>query len=117
MTTLHLLNSVIICIFNLGQAPSFKSKPLDSEVYEGSAARFDCWIQTSDQNYEVMWLKDGEPIEDESKYQYIFEDDNKCSLVIADCVSDDSATYRCVIISSHGEISCAAKLIVNCEFC
>ena len=64
-----------------------------------------------------MWLKDGEPIEDENKYQYIFEDDNKCSLVIADCVSDDSATYRCVIISSYGEISCAAKLIVNCKFC
>ncbi|RDD41019.1 Myosin light chain kinase, smooth muscle [Trichoplax sp. H2] len=97
------------------QAPSFKSKPLDSDVYEGSAARFDCWIQTSDQDYEVMWLKDGQPIEDENKYQYIFEDNNKCSLVIADCVSDDSATYRCVVISSHGEISCAAKLIVNCE--
>lgn len=62
---------------------------------------------------EVVWLRGKEPLVESPSLQIEYEEDGRCTLVLANVGPDDGAVYTCRAANNHGETSCSAKLTVH----
>lgn len=62
---------------------------------------------------EVVWLCGEEPIEESSTVQIEYEEDGKCTLILAKAGTKDANVYTCRATNDHGETLCSAKLTVQ----
>ncbi|XP_064420008.1 myosin light chain kinase, smooth muscle isoform X1 [Latimeria chalumnae] len=92
--------------------PYFATKIADTEVVEGSAARFDCKIEGYP-DPEVIWYRDDQPIKESRHFEIDYDEDGNCSLIISEACGDDDAKYTCKAVNSLGEVTCTAELIVE----
>lgn len=62
---------------------------------------------------EVVWLCGTEPVMESPTVHIEYEEDGRCTLVLAKVGPDDSNVYTCQATNDHGEVSCLAKLMVK----
>lgn len=62
---------------------------------------------------EVVWLCGKEPMMESPTVQIEYEEDGRCTLVLAKVGLGDANVYTCRAANDHGEIFCSAKLIVQ----
>ncbi|XP_078408314.1 myosin light chain kinase, smooth muscle-like isoform X2 [Cetorhinus maximus] len=92
--------------------PYFSKTFKDSEVIEGSAARFDCKIEGYP-DPEVIWFKGEQPIKESRHYQIEYDEDGNCCLIISEVSAHDDGKYTCKAINSLGEETWTSELIVE----
>ncbi|XP_072331662.1 myosin light chain kinase, smooth muscle-like isoform X2 [Scyliorhinus torazame] len=92
--------------------PYFSRTFKDSEVVEGSAARFDCKIEGYP-DPEVIWFKGEQPIKESRHYQIEYDEDGNCYLIISEVSAHDDGKYTCKAINSLGEETWTSELIVE----
>lgn len=61
----------------------------------------------------MVWLRGNEPLVESPSLQIEYEEDGRCTLVLANVGPDDGAVYTCRAANNHGETSCSAKLTVQ----
>nr|XP_006823016.1 PREDICTED: titin-like [Saccoglossus kowalevskii] len=76
------------------ETTKFTTKLSDIDATEFESATYEC--EVSHEKGEVIWLKDGKPIEESPKYKIIV-DGKKRALIIQDVSVDDDAEYTCVM--------------------
>lgn len=62
---------------------------------------------------EVVWLCGEEPVVEASTVQIEYEEDGRCTLVLARVSPEDANVYTCRANNDRGEAFCSAKLIVK----
>ena len=62
---------------------------------------------------EVVWLCGSVPVAETARVQIEYEEDGRCTLVIAPVGPQDTNVYTCRATNDHGEALCSAKLIVS----
>ncbi|XP_060630871.2 myosin light chain kinase, smooth muscle isoform X2 [Anolis sagrei] len=92
--------------------PYFSKTIQDTEVVEGSAARFDCKIEGFP-DPEVIWYKDDQSIKESRHFQIDYDEDGNCSLIISEVCGDDDGKYTCKAVNCLGEVTCVADLMVE----
>lgn len=92
--------------------PHFTHSLQDQTVAPGSAARLTCHL-TGYPDPEVVWLCGAEPMEESSTVQIEYEEDGRCTLVLAKVCLEDTDVYTCKATNDHGETLCSAKLNVQ----
>uniref|UniRef100_A0A0K8S6A5 Ig-like domain-containing protein n=2 Tax=Lygus hesperus TaxID=30085 RepID=A0A0K8S6A5_LYGHE len=73
--------------------PYFTSTLVNSSVEEGKRFTFQCRV-TGNPVPDIVWEKDGIPIQNNPDYQVKFED-GLCSLTIEETFAEDTAKYTC----------------------
>uniref|UniRef100_A0A3B1JJB9 Myosin, light chain kinase 5 n=1 Tax=Astyanax mexicanus TaxID=7994 RepID=A0A3B1JJB9_ASTMX len=92
--------------------PEFTKTPIDLSVFEESTAEFFCHV-TGYPDPEVVWLKDGEVLEEEEgSVQVEYEEGGTCTLILENVSLEQNGTYSCRATNIHGEALCSAKLTV-----
>ncbi|KAI4874723.1 hypothetical protein NFI96_028342 [Prochilodus magdalenae] len=92
--------------------PEFTKTPIDLSVFDDSTAEFFCQV-TGYPDPEVVWLKDGEVLEDKEGSVHVeYEEDGTCVLTLESVSIQQSGTYSCRATNIHGEALCSAKLTV-----
>lgn len=92
--------------------PKFTQSLEDQTVTQGSSARLSCHL-TGYPDPEVVWLCGEEPVEESPSVQIEYEEDGRCTLVLAKAGPGDTNIYTCRATNDHGETSCSAKLTVQ----
>nr|XP_033501640.1 myosin light chain kinase, smooth muscle isoform X1 [Epinephelus lanceolatus] len=92
--------------------PQFTQSLEDQTVAQGSSVRLSCHL-TGYPDPEVVWLCGKEPLVESPAVQIEYEEDGRCTLVLAKVGPEDSNIYTCRATNDHGETSCSAKLIVQ----
>ncbi|XP_026181828.1 myosin light chain kinase, smooth muscle isoform X2 [Mastacembelus armatus] len=92
--------------------PKFTEVLEDQTVAQGSSARLSCHL-TGYPDPEVVWLCGEEPVVESSTMQIEYEEDGRCTLVLAKVGPNDSNLYTCKATNDHGETFCTAKLTVQ----
>nr|XP_032810853.1 M-protein, striated muscle-like isoform X2 [Petromyzon marinus] len=95
-------------------SPEFLMKPRSHVVWEKSTARFNCTVQGRPTPH-VKWFKNNKPIDvhrEPGKFR-ISSNYGVHALEINWCSEDDTAQYRVSAISTRGETSCFATLVVK----
>ncbi|XP_036945092.1 myosin light chain kinase, smooth muscle isoform X1 [Acanthopagrus latus] len=92
--------------------PQFTQSLEDQTVTQGSSARLSCHL-TGYPDPEVVWLCGEEPVEESPSVQIEYEEDGRCTLVLAKAGPGDTNIYTCRATNDHGETSCSAKLTVQ----
>ena len=64
---------------------------------------------------EVDWFKDNKMLHEGARYQFKFEDDGLCMLVIREATASDRGRYKCVASNPAGKVQCSAQLFVESE--
>lgn len=62
---------------------------------------------------DVVWLCGEEPVVESSSIQIEYEEDGRCTLVLANVNPEDANVYTCRATNDHGETFCSAKLLVE----
>ncbi|KAM9843468.1 myosin light chain kinase, smooth muscle [Aulostomus maculatus] len=95
------------------QGPPWFTQTLeDQTVAQGSSARLSCHL-TGYPDPDVVWLCGEEPVMESSSVQIEYEEDGRCTLVLAKVGPEDTNSYTCRATNDHGETSCTAKLVVG----
>ncbi|XP_073350763.1 myosin light chain kinase, smooth muscle [Pagrus major] len=92
--------------------PQFTQILADQTVTRGSSARLSCHL-TGYPDPEVVWLCGEEPVVESPSVQIEYEEDGRCTLVLAKVGPDDNNIYTCRATNDHGEASSSAKLTVQ----
>ncbi|KAF1379755.1 hypothetical protein PFLUV_G00179330 [Perca fluviatilis] len=92
--------------------PQFTQGLEDQTVAQGSSARLSCHL-TGYPDPEVVWLCGKEPVVESPTVQIEYDDDGRCTLVLAKVGPEDTNVYTCTATNDHGEECCSAKLIVQ----
>ncbi|CRL08293.1 CLUMA_CG021374, isoform B [Clunio marinus] len=90
--------------------PLFITPLKDIAVVNGQTARFECIVQCESVPY-VYWMKDGQTIENNYKYQIEFRN-GVCRLTIPQSYQDDAGTYECVAQNPLGADATRAVLMI-----
>ncbi|XP_022101989.1 striated muscle-specific serine/threonine-protein kinase-like [Acanthaster planci] len=61
---------------------------------------------------DVIWYKDERPLSPTSKFTFLFEGEDMCSLKIDQAVPDDEGFYKMTAINMAGEVSHSARVTV-----
>ncbi|XP_066263902.1 titin-like isoform X2 [Branchiostoma lanceolatum] len=61
----------------------------------------------------VSWFKDGKPIHDQAPYEFVYEDDESCTLLIHNCLPEDSGLYTVRAENSCGSTESDAMLKIR----
>ncbi|XP_030756282.1 neuroglian isoform X2 [Sitophilus oryzae] len=86
--------------------------PTDYEVESGTSATFRCNAATDESlELEIVWLKNGQPIDFEAEPRFVKSYDY--SLTITKTIELDSGTYTCLARTELDEASAQAQLIVQ----
>ncbi|XP_051243409.1 myosin light chain kinase, smooth muscle isoform X2 [Dicentrarchus labrax] len=93
------------------EPPQFTQSLEDQTVAQGSSARLSCHL-TGYPDPEVVWLCAEEPVVESPTVQIEYEEDGRCTLVLAKVGPGDTNVYTCRATNDHGETSCSAKLTV-----
>uniref|UniRef100_UPI0037E78433 myosin light chain kinase, smooth muscle n=1 Tax=Semicossyphus pulcher TaxID=241346 RepID=UPI0037E78433 len=92
--------------------PKFTQSTEDQTVALGSSARLACHL-TGYPDPEVVWLCGEEPLMESPTVQIEYDEDGRCTLVLAKVSPEDANIYTCRATNDHGEASCSAKLTVK----
>ncbi|XP_068434941.1 myosin light chain kinase, smooth muscle [Clinocottus analis] len=92
--------------------PHFTQSLEDQTADQGSSARLSCHL-TGYPDPEVVWLRGEEPVVESPTVQIEYEEDGRCTLVLAKVGREDADVYTCRATNDHGEASCSAKLMVQ----
>ncbi|CAL8265229.1 unnamed protein product [Gadus morhua 'NCC'] len=92
--------------------PRFSQGLEDQAVSEGATGRLSCHL-TGYPDPEVVWLCGSVPVAETARVQIEYEEDGRCTLVIAPVGPQDTNVYTCTATNDHGEALCSAKLIVS----
>lgn len=109
-------HSFYLCSFLIAKKPKRTApdffKPLKKvEIFEGSAAKLECWVHGKPEP-AIEWLKDDEPVKPDKRVRTYF-DSEVCRLTISDTVADDEGEYKCTATNELGQASTSAELLVN----
>lgn len=91
--------------------PVFTETLGDQTAARGSGARLSCHL-TGYPDPEVVWLCGEEPVLESSSVQIDYDEDGRCTLVLAQVGPEDANIYTCRATNQHGETLCSAKLTV-----
>ena len=94
------------------QPPAILEDIKDCDVFEGSAARFDCRMSGFPEP-QVYWYKEGKEIKEDRHYSMEFEGVDLCSLVIRETGPDDEGVYKCEARNPAGTAFSQAELLVE----
>lgn len=87
------------------------TRPLaDKSAVEGEKTRLEC--ELSKETKEVVWLKEGKPIQPGGKYELISEG-KKQTLIINGFKAEDQGSYTCM---ASPDVKTSAKLSVEGTF-
>ncbi|XP_062264613.1 myosin light chain kinase, smooth muscle [Platichthys flesus] len=92
--------------------PHFTQCLKDQRVAPGSSACLSCHL-TGYPDPEVVWLCGEEPVEESPAVQIEYDEDGRCTLVLAKVKAADANVYTCRATNEHGETSCSANLTVR----
>ncbi|XP_019949701.2 myosin light chain kinase, smooth muscle isoform X1 [Paralichthys olivaceus] len=92
--------------------PHFTQCLEDQTVTRGSSACLSCHL-TGYPDPEVVWLCGKEPIVETPTVQIEYEEDGRCTLVLAKVEAMDANIYTCRATNEHGEVCCSANLTVQ----
>ncbi|AWP19212.1 putative myosin light chain kinase smooth muscle-like [Scophthalmus maximus] len=92
--------------------PHFAQCLEDQTVAQGSRACLSCHL-TGFPDPEVVWLRGEEPIVESPTVQIEYEEDGRCTLVLAKVGAEDTNVYTCRATNNHGETFCSANLTVK----
>ncbi|XP_076000147.1 myosin light chain kinase, smooth muscle isoform X2 [Genypterus blacodes] len=92
--------------------PQFSQVLEDQTVTPGSCVRLLCHV-TGYPDPEVVWLCGEEPVDESSTVQIEYEEDGRCTLVLAKVSQEDANVYTCRATNDRGETFCSAKLAVE----
>lgn len=90
--------------------PLFTSDLIDRTITQGCRMKLTCSVIGED-NMEISWLKNGNPILDYSRYSMEYFN-NVATLEILNTSIGDSAEYTCIAKNDHGVSSSTARLNV-----
>ncbi|XP_051904194.1 myosin light chain kinase, smooth muscle [Hippocampus zosterae] len=95
------------------QGPPCFTKTLQNQtVFTGASAHLDCHLMGYP-DPDVVWLCGKEPVEESPTVRIEYEDDGRCTLILAETRLQDSNIYTCKATNDHGETSCSASLVVR----
>ncbi|XP_041634264.1 myosin light chain kinase, smooth muscle isoform X2 [Cheilinus undulatus] len=92
--------------------PKFTQSPEDQTVTQGSGAKLSCHL-TGYPDPEVLWLCGEEPLVESPTVQIDYDEDGRCTLILANVGPEDANVYTCRATNDHGEASSSAKLTVK----
>ncbi|XP_061761324.1 myosin light chain kinase, smooth muscle isoform X2 [Nerophis ophidion] len=92
--------------------PNFTETLQDQAVSVGSSAHLSCHV-TGYPDPDVVWLCGGEPVEESPSARIEYEEDGRCTLILAEVGPGDSNIYACRAANEHGETICSASLVVQ----
>uniref|UniRef100_A0A3Q2Z4Z1 Myosin, light chain kinase 5 n=1 Tax=Hippocampus comes TaxID=109280 RepID=A0A3Q2Z4Z1_HIPCM len=92
--------------------PCFTKTLQDQTVFIGASAHLDCHLMGYP-DPDVVWLCGEEPVEESPTVRIEYEDDGRCTLILAETSLQDSNIYTCKATNDHGETSCSASLVVR----
>ncbi|XP_069004770.1 myosin light chain kinase, smooth muscle isoform X1 [Embiotoca jacksoni] len=92
--------------------PRFTQILEEQTAGRGSRACLSCHL-TGYPDPEVVWLCGEDPVVESSAVQIEYEDDGRCTLVLAKVGPEDTNVYTCRATNDHGETCCSAKLVVQ----
>ncbi|CAF1572028.1 unnamed protein product, partial [Adineta ricciae] len=91
--------------------PTFSEQLSDTTVYEGANAKLRCEVKGKP-TPKIEWLKNGESLPTESRFQESYDDD-VATLIIKKVKVDDSAEYICRATNEEGSNTSSAQLTVK----
>ncbi|KAF4092982.1 hypothetical protein AMELA_G00028560 [Ameiurus melas] len=92
--------------------PEFIKTPFDLSVFEDSTAQLVCHV-TGYPDPEVLWLRDGEVLEEQDgSVQVDYEENGMCVLTLDSISLQHSGMYTCKATNDHGDALCSAKITV-----
>ena len=62
---------------------------------------------------EVVWLRGSVPVAETPRVRIEYDEDGRCTLVVARAGPGDADVYTCRATNDHGEALCSAKLAVT----
>ena len=65
---------------------------------------------------EVDWYKDNRMLHEGGRYQFQFDDDGLCILLIREASSSDRGRYKCVASNPAGKVQSSAELFVESKY-
>ncbi|XP_077383103.1 myosin light chain kinase, smooth muscle [Festucalex cinctus] len=92
--------------------PHFTKTLQDQSVSTGASAHLDCHL-TGYPDPDVVWLRGEEPVEESPTVRIEYEEDGRCTLILAKTSIHDSNVYTCKATNDHGETCCSASLVVR----
>ncbi|XP_030622886.1 myosin light chain kinase, smooth muscle-like [Chanos chanos] len=96
----------------LKSEPRFHQVLSDITEPQGSTVRMACHIYGYP-DPEVVWLQDGELLEETERVRIEYEESGLCTLILTDVKPEDSGIYKCQASNSLGQALCSAKLSVE----
>ncbi|XP_014667689.1 PREDICTED: twitchin-like isoform X2 [Priapulus caudatus] len=93
--------------------PVFKKKLSDINCSEGGAVKLTC-VVSGVPRPEVVWLRNGQPIQDADDYRYIVDGESN-SLIIKEVFPEDVGLYSVRASNVGGSVACDAMLTVDGE--
>ncbi|KAI8488694.1 Titin-like [Branchiostoma belcheri] len=93
--------------------PIFRVRLEETNAAEGDTARLNARVLGIP---DPVVFKDGMPIHDQAPYEFVFEDDESCSLLIHNCLPEDSGLYTVKAENSCGSSDCDAMLKVRRDY-
>lgn len=85
--------------------------PEETEVLEGDSARLECEVSAGSE-YEVLWYKDDEPIEENDRLT--FEDEGDVhALVLELAEEEDESEYKCVVCNVAGSVETKGEIVIE----
>ncbi|KAJ8886800.1 hypothetical protein PR048_013012 [Dryococelus australis] len=93
------------------KSPVFKTFPQSATVQEGESVSFDC--ETEKVPLKVLWLKDGNPVEESSpRFQFVQDGKKKFKFQITSCTPQDVGQYSTKAVGKKNETFAAFSLNV-----
>ncbi|XP_056234585.1 obscurin [Seriola aureovittata] len=92
--------------------PVFESLLSDCTTKIGQTIKLTCKV-TGSPKPVVSWLKDGLPLEDDSRHIITADRSGTCSVILDSLTAEDSGQYTCYATSSMGTAGTLAKVVVQ----
>ncbi|XP_038047068.1 myosin light chain kinase, smooth muscle-like isoform X2 [Patiria miniata] len=96
---------------DVAEAPDIIKGFADTSAPAGEQLRLDVRVGGIPEP-DVIWYKDNRPLSPTSKFSFLFEGEDMCSLKIDQAVPDDEGCYKMTAINMAGEVSHSAKVTV-----
>ncbi|XP_033098278.1 muscle M-line assembly protein unc-89-like isoform X9 [Anneissia japonica] len=93
-------------------APTFRQTISPVTVKDGDPARLDVGV-IGNPDPDIKWFKDGKELTEDQHYQYVLDENDVWSLILAEATPSDSGEYTCQAQNCHGSVSCTGYLKVE----
>ncbi|XP_071942485.1 uncharacterized protein [Antedon mediterranea] len=93
-------------------APTFIQPLSPVEVQDGESVRLEVKV-VGNPEPEIKWFRDGNELQEDQHYQYVLDEDDTWSLILAEATPADAGEFTCQAENCHGSVSCKAYLNVE----